>query len=147
MDLWLQKYSQAVMNRLFVILIIGLLLSSCQKEDVEKEPTIFSEIIYGTWEWREDIDVLTHGDWEYHPTLQPFPICKFFESDSFVIIVSGGIFDQDTFEMGMFIVNDQDSILTLHYSDYQVHGFSEDTLDLRFQTREGPGGRKLFKLD
>lgn len=135
------------MSRIFIVVIIGLLLSSCQKEDIEKQPVLLSEIIYGTWEWREEINVLRHGDWEYHTTFQPFPICKFFESDSFVSITSAGIFNMDTFEMGMFRVNDQDSILTLRASDYTVHGFSVDTLDLRRQTREGPSGRKLFKID
>ncbi len=135
------------MIRLIPLLILCILPFSCEKEVFKEELPPLSEIIYGTWEWREEINALTHLDWEYHSNYEPFPIVEFLETDSFFLVSSLELFYNDTLELGAFDINDIDSTITLGPHTYDIFGYSKDSLDFRWFTREGPAGRKLFKVD
>ena len=131
------------MIRLCIIMVIGFLLSSCQKKDIEKQP-ILSEIIYGDWEIREIMDVLTYGDWEYHLDTPPYlALYSFYEDGTYM-----NYYDDTPLYPNPrpFEVNDQDSLLTLT-SIYKVYEFNEKMIDMRRQTREGPSGFKIFKRE
>jgi hypothetical protein len=122
-------------------MVIGFLLSSCQKKDIEKQP-ILSEIIYGDWEIRERMDVLTYGDWEYHKKTPPYLTYYQFNEDG-----TFNRFYDDTpdYSNSMpFEVNDQDSLLILTHT-YKVYEFNEGMIDMRIWGREGPSGFKIYK--
>jgi len=101
-------------------------------------------MIYGTWEWREEISLFDYEDLVYHPRQEPFIVYVFTESDS-VLISSVQMSPMDTTK-GPFILSESDSTISINYSTWQVFGFSDDTLDIRAEGRHGPFGRKLIKV-
>lgn len=135
------------MIRLIPLLILCSLPFSCEKEVFSEELPLLSDIIYGTWELREEINTIKYGDAEYHSTYTPYPLMIFSRTDSFVTIIDRGNPPIDTFEINLFEVNDVDSTITLGFQTYDIYGYSKDSLDFRWFTREGPAGRKLFKID
>ena len=121
----------------------ALLLFSCAEEQLEKEPETLEEIIYGQWELREELSFFTYRDFNFHPLpFDPLPVIEFMEPDSFAITELKGVSEQGTFEL-----NEQDSILFLNGSDWQIVGYNIDTLDIRRSGRDDIFGRKYFKLE
>jgi len=122
----------------------GLLLTSCQKEDVEKKTVLLSEIIYGDWEIRESISVATYGDGEYHDLPSPYLYFYRFNEDG-----TFNLYFDDTPDFPNplpFEVNDQDSLLILTHP-YKVHEFNEGMIDMRMSGWEGPSGFKIYKRE
>lgn len=135
------------MNKLYILIALGLILLACEKTALEKEPESLSEIIYGTWELREIISLVTFEDLDYHEApRKPFLRYEFREDGTYLILYSRGaqyeIDTESTFEL-----IEQDSSLHLGTSIRRIKGYSNDTLDLRGVGRHGEFGEKLFKID
>ena len=136
------------MKSLVLIFICSIILFSCEKQDLIEDPPVLSEIIYGDWELREEMSFLQYRNEIYNDiTLRPYPVYKFFETDSFAVLLNNGTSEERIFFSGPFMINAEDSYISLSYAPYKVHGFSKDTLDYRYTGRHGPVGRKLFKID
>ena len=133
------------MKRILTITVVSfvLLLFSCEEGNIIKEPETLGEIIFGTWEHREDLSFFHYRDLDFHPLpFDPLPVIEFIEPDSFAITELKGVSEQGTFEL-----NEKDSILYLNGSRWDIFGYSKDTLDIRSSGREGPYGNKYFKLE
>ncbi len=89
------------------LVFLLLMMPSCAKDEVKKEPEILSEIIYGRWELREELSFLRYRDFDFHEiSFEDLPILEFIEPDSFNIS-----FELGFGKSGYFEIKEADSIL------------------------------------
>lgn len=136
------------MNKISIIVLLCTILSTCEKNNIEKAPESLSEIIYGKWERREIIDIISYSDYEYHELPEShFAMYEFFEDGTFLLVARHRTVNFDTIYSGVpFEINEIDSIISIDYR-LNIRGYSQDTLDLRGFGRHGEFGSKLFKIE
>ena len=136
------------MNKSCIIILLVIFFSNCEKQKIIKQPESISKIIYGKWEWRESIDLISFNDLDYHILERDqYLVFKFLKDETYILVSDQGNTKEDTLEQASFIVNEIDSTLILGGSSYEIFGYSQDTLDIRTTGRHGLFGRKLFKLE
>lgn len=131
---------------MFILLVIFSF--SCEKQKLVKQPESISKIIYGKWEWRESIDLLSFNDLNYHILEHnQYLVFDFLKDETYILVSDQGTTNEDTLEYATFMINESDSTLILGGSSYHIFGYNQDTLDIRTSGRHGLSGRKLFKLE
>lgn len=119
---------------------------SCANEMVQDSELHLDEIVYGTWEIRQQKSTLLFQNEAWNDLNPPYSIYSFFsERDSFSLVLSNG----SVLSAGQFEVSVTDSLITFFprfgMQTYEVTYFDENQIDLFIDTDEGPEGRRLVR--
>ena len=128
-----------------LLLLFFVVLISCTKEEFTEQPLLLSEVIYGSWQIRESINVQNYGDREWHVVSFLENRVTFSEDNQYTYYYQDQLFETATFE-----VNDGDSTIELSApirNEWFVEEFSEEQFIVRFDTDEGVEKYKYVRLD
>jgi hypothetical protein len=130
-------------KRLLVLFFVMLI--SCTKEDITEQPLLLSEVIYGSWQIREAINVQNYGDREWHVVSFLENRVTFSKDNQYTYY-----YQEQVFETATFKINDRDSTIELSApirNNWFVEEYAEEQFIVRFDTDEGVEKYKYVRLE
>jgi len=121
------------------------MLISCTKEDITEQPLLLSEVIYGSWQIREAINVQNYGDREWHVVSFLENRVTFSKDNQYTYY-----YQEQVFETATFKINDRDSTIELSApirNNWFVEEYAEEQFIVRFDTDEGVEKYKYVRLE
>jgi len=133
----------APLRRLLVLFFVVLI--SCTKEEFTDQPLLLSEVIPGSWQVREAINVLDYGDYEWHRVAYIENEAIFTEENQYPYL-----YREELIEKAEYLVQDSDSTIQFlppKNSTWFIESFDQNEFVVKRDTREGVEKYKYVRLD
>ena len=121
------------------------MLISCTKEDITEQPLLLSEVIVGSWQVREAINVLDYGDYEWHRVAYIENEAIFTEDNQYTYL-----YQEELIEEAEYLVQDSDSTIQFlppKNSTWFIESFDQNEFVVKRDTREGVEKYKYVRLE
>lgn len=131
--------------RFFIVLLLVIISSNCSEKENINGPVLLSEIIPGSWQVREAINVLDYGDYEWHRVAYIENEAIFTEENQYTYL-----YREELIEKAEYLVQDSDSTIQFlppKNSTWFIESFDQNEFVVKRDTREGVEKYKYVRLD